>query len=68
VTIEGGKGDIVKVDETQMGDAGAGQHDRCPTANAAAADDHDGGFAHARDALLAEEGIVSGELLAHELF
>jgi hypothetical protein len=38
MTIEGGK---VKVDETQMGDAGAGQHDHCPTADADAADDHD---------------------------
>jgi hypothetical protein len=29
---------------------------------------HDGGFAHASHAPLAEEGIASGELLAHDVF
>jgi hypothetical protein len=48
---------------TQKGDAGVGQHDGRPTA-----DDHEDGFAHASHALLAEEGIVSGELLANEVF
>jgi hypothetical protein len=50
---------------TQKGDAGAGQHDGRPTTDA---DDQEGGFAHASHALLAEEGIVLGELLAHEVF
>jgi hypothetical protein len=55
MTTEGGKGDIVKVDETLMGDARTDQHDRHPTAEASAADDHDGGFAPASDARLVEE-------------
>ena len=33
-------------------------HDRRPAADAATAANHDGGLAHARDSLLAEEGIT----------
>jgi hypothetical protein len=66
MAVQGGEGDVVKVDEAQPRYARAREHDRRPTPDSPAADNDDGRRAHARDALLAEEGIVSCQLLAYE--
>ena len=60
VAVQRGQRDVVKVDQTQSRDARAREHDGGPAADAAAADDDDARFAHARDALFAEEGVVPG--------
>ena len=60
MAVQGGERDVVKVDKAQSRDARPREHDGGPAADAAAADDDDGRFAHARDALFAEEGVVPG--------
>jgi len=68
VAVQGGERDVVEIDEAEPRDARAREHDSGPAADAAAADYDDRRFAHARDALFAQEGIVSGQLFAHEFF
>ena len=66
MAVQRGQRDVVKVDEAQFRDARAGEHDGRPAPHTATADDDDRSGAHARDAVLAEEGIVPRQLFAHE--
>jgi hypothetical protein len=58
VAVQRGQRDVVEVDQAQFRDARAREHDGRPAPHAATTDDDDRGGAHARDAVLAEEGIV----------
>jgi hypothetical protein len=66
VAVEGAQGNLVEIDETDLGNAGTGERGGAMGANAAAADDDDEGFPELLEALVLQEDAVARQLLQDE--